>query len=106
MAVAARSVDEYIAAQNENARSALQRVRNAIRAALPAEAQEVIRCKMPAYEVNGRPVTYSAGWKHHLSIFPPTSCALSMLPAENLAGARRKGHDCFPFRHPPCHSNA
>jgi uncharacterized protein YdhG (YjbR/CyaY superfamily) len=63
------SVDEYLASQPEAARAALERVRRAIRAALP-RAAEGIAYQIPAYKVGGRAAIYFAGWKRHYSLYP------------------------------------
>jgi|SRR5271165_315398 len=64
-----KSVDEYIASQPEEARRVLERVRAAIRKAVP-EAEEVISYKMPTFKLNGSPLLYFAGWKKHYSLYP------------------------------------
>ena len=64
-----QSVEQYIAAQPPPAQAALQRVRTAIRKALP-KAEESISYKIPAYKLNGAVVLYFAGWKHHYSLYP------------------------------------
>jgi uncharacterized protein YdhG (YjbR/CyaY superfamily) len=64
-----KSVDEYIASKPERIQDVLERVRGAIRKALP-QAQEVISYQIPAYKLNGRIVIYFAGWKEHYSIYP------------------------------------
>jgi uncharacterized protein YdhG (YjbR/CyaY superfamily) len=64
-----KSVDDYIAAQPEPAQDVLQRVRSAIRKALPA-AEEVISYKIPAYKLRGGIALYFAGWKQHYSLYP------------------------------------
>jgi uncharacterized protein YdhG (YjbR/CyaY superfamily) len=63
------SVDEYVAAQPEAARRALQRVRGIIRKALP-KADEVISYGIPTYKIDGRTVLHLAGWKRHYSLYP------------------------------------
>jgi uncharacterized protein YdhG (YjbR/CyaY superfamily) len=80
MAVAS-SVDEYIAAQPEASRSVLQRVRGAIRKALPG-AEECISYVMPTYRMGGRPVIYFAGWKQHYSLYPASADLLEALRQE------------------------
>ena len=67
--VSFRSVDQYIAAQPEAIRPTLERVRAAIRKALP-DAEEAISYQIPAYKVQGRVALYFAGWKGHYSIYP------------------------------------
>ena len=64
-----KSVDEYIASRPESVRGILERVRSAIRKALPG-ADEVISYQIPAYKLQGRAVIYFAGWKQHYSVYP------------------------------------
>ena len=63
------SVDEYIASHPREVRVALERVRKAIRKAVPA-AEESLSHKMPMYTLNDMPMLYFAGWKAHYSIYP------------------------------------
>jgi uncharacterized protein YdhG (YjbR/CyaY superfamily) len=53
----------------EDVRPILERVRTAIRAAVPG-AEETISYDIPTFKVGGRPVVYFAGWKHHVSVYP------------------------------------
>ena len=64
-----KSVDDYIAAQSDDARDVLQRVRSVIRKALP-KAEEVISYNIPAYRLHDKVVLYFAGWKQHFSLYP------------------------------------
>lgn len=64
-----KSVNEYIATHPKDVRAILQRVRNAIRRALPG-AEEVISYQIPAYKRRGVAVLYFAGWKRHYSLYP------------------------------------
>ena len=63
------SVDDYIAAQAEAAQASLERVRGAIRKALPG-AEEVISYNIPTYKLHGNVIIYFAGWKKHYSLYP------------------------------------
>jgi uncharacterized protein YdhG (YjbR/CyaY superfamily) len=63
------SVEAYIAAQPETSRKALERVRNAIRKALP-KAEETISYDMPTYKIGDDVVLHFAGWKRHYSLYP------------------------------------
>ena len=63
------SVEAYLAAQPQEARAALERVRAAIRSALP-RAEETISYNIPAYRLEGTTVLHFAGWKHHYSLYP------------------------------------
>ena len=80
------SVDAYVAAQPEGVQSILQRVRGAIRRAMP-EAEEAISYQIPAYKLAGHPVLYFAAWKAHFSLYP----ASVPLVAALKAGAQRFG---------------
>jgi uncharacterized protein YdhG (YjbR/CyaY superfamily) len=62
-------VDVYLAKQPKAARTALRRVRAAIRRALPG-AEETISYQIPAYKLHGRVAIYFAGWKEHYSVYP------------------------------------
>jgi len=66
-----KSVDEYIATQPKDVQAILQRVRSAIRKALP-DAEEMISYQIPAFKLRGYPVLYFAGWKQHYSLYPAT----------------------------------
>ena len=66
-----KSVDEYIAAQPEAVQDVLQRVRSAIRKAVP-DADEVISYEIPTYKLQGHVVLYFAGWRKHYSLYPAT----------------------------------
>jgi uncharacterized protein YdhG (YjbR/CyaY superfamily) len=94
-----KSVDEYIAAQPAAARVALQRVRAAIRRAVPG-ADEVISYQIPTFKRDGRYVVYFAGWKQHYSLYPATR-ELAEAFAEKLAPyAVDKGTIRFPLKEP------
>lgn len=62
-------VDSYLAGVPEPARSTLEKVRQAIRAAVP-EAQESISYQMPAFKYRGRFLVSYAAFKNHCSFFP------------------------------------
>jgi uncharacterized protein YdhG (YjbR/CyaY superfamily) len=64
-----KSVDEYIATHARDVQPTLQRVRSAIRKALP-KAEEVISYQIAGYRLHGGVVLYFAGFKEHYSIYP------------------------------------
>ena len=72
------SVEEYIATQPRAAQRALNRVRNAIRGAVP-KAEESISYKIPTYRLHGERLLYFAGWKQHYSLYPATKRLLAAL---------------------------
>ena len=78
------SVAGYIAAQPPAARTALRKVRAAIRKALP-KASEGISYRIPVYKLDGRMVLYFAGFKQHYSIYPASARVVRELKKE-LAG--------------------
>ena len=69
-----KSFDEYIAAHPKAVQGVLQRVRSAIRKALP-ESEEVISYQIPAFRLHRRVVVYFAVWKEHYSIYPALEVA-------------------------------
>lgn len=93
------SVDAYIAAQTEEAQAILQRVRGAIRRAMP-EAEEAISYQIPAYKLAGHPVLYFAGWKAHFSLYPASVPLVAALKAELAPYELSKGTIRFPLAQP------
>lgn len=75
------TVDDYIAAQPEASRPALEAMRAAIRKAMP-EAEEQIAYQIPAYRLGGKRVLYFAGWKKHLALYPTSKAMLAALGPE------------------------
>ena len=67
-----KTVDEYMAAVPEPARSTLNKVRAANRSVVPAEATEVISYQIPAIRYNGMLVWFAA-FSDHCSLFPTAS---------------------------------
>jgi uncharacterized protein YdhG (YjbR/CyaY superfamily) len=61
-------VDSYLAAQPDEVRAALVKVRAAMRRALPRSV-EAIKYNMPAYLVDDRAVVSFAGWKTHYALY-------------------------------------
>jgi uncharacterized protein YdhG (YjbR/CyaY superfamily) len=93
------SVDEYIGSQPEAVRPALERVRSAIRRAVPG-AEEVISYRIPGYKLHGRPVVYFAGWKQHFSLYPATAGVVEALGDELAHDQVSKGTIRFPLSQP------
>ena len=67
-----KNVDEYLAGVPEPARSALNKIRAAIRSAVPPEATETISYRMPAFKHKGVLVWFAA-FSNHCSLFPTAS---------------------------------
>ena len=92
-----KSVDDYIGSQPETVKGVLERVRRAIRRAVP-EADEVISYKIPTYKLHGGAVLYFAGWKRHYSLYPVTGRLVAALK-DDLAPyeVNKKGTVRFPL---------
>jgi uncharacterized protein YdhG (YjbR/CyaY superfamily) len=70
--VAPKNVDEYLAAVPEPARGTLNKIRAAIRSAVPSETTETISYRIPAFTYKGVLVWYAA-FSNHCSFFPTAS---------------------------------
>jgi len=93
------SVDEYIAARPDAVQQTLQRVRDAIRKAVP-EAQEVISYNMPAYTLHGDRLLSFAVWKLHYSIYAATEQVVAAFRDELATYRIDKGTIRFPLSEP------
>ena len=82
--MAAKTIDEYLAALPEPKRATLQRLRATIREVVP-DATEVIAYGMPAFKVDGKVVAGFAAFKNHLAYLPHSGSVLAML-TEDLSG--------------------
>jgi uncharacterized protein YdhG (YjbR/CyaY superfamily) len=72
------TVDEYLAAQPDERRAALDRFRAEIREAAP-DAVETIAYAMPAYRLDGRFLVSFAAFKRHNSLFPASDGVIGAL---------------------------
>ena len=64
-----KSIDEYLAAVPEPARSTLNKIRATIRSVVPPETTEVISYRIPAFKYKGMLVWFGA-FSDHCSLFP------------------------------------
>jgi uncharacterized protein YdhG (YjbR/CyaY superfamily) len=99
MAMRFTSVDQYVASQPEQSQVVLERVRTAIRKAVPG-AEEFISYGIPAYKVEGRTVIYFAGWKQHFSLYPCTAHIVATFRKELAPYEIGKGTIRFPLSEP------
>lgn len=95
----ARDVEAYLAQVPEPARSTLEKVRTAIRAAAPAEAAEALSYGIPAFRYKGALVAYAA-FKNHCSFFPMNAALTDSLDAELKQYRVSKGTLHFPLDKP------
>ena len=92
----AASVD---AAQPDEARGVLERVRAIIRKAVPG-ADEVISYQMPAYKLHGSIVIYFAAWKHHVALYPADAQVFKVFKKDLAPYEVSKGTIRFPLSQP------
>lgn len=81
----AKTIDEYLAAQEPDQRAALEKLRNAIRAAAP-KAEECISYQLPAFRQKRMLVGFGATPKH---------CAFYLMSSTTIAAHKSdlKGYD-------------
>jgi uncharacterized protein YdhG (YjbR/CyaY superfamily) len=92
------TVDKYLAGVPEPARSTLNRIRAAIRSAVPPEATETISYGMPAFKYKKVLVWYAA-FSNHCSLFP-TSSVIEAFKNELKSYPISKGTIQFPTDKP------
>jgi uncharacterized protein YdhG (YjbR/CyaY superfamily) len=93
-----KSVDEYIAGVPEPARSMLNKIRAAIRSAVPSEATETISYRMPAFKYK-RVLVWFAAFSNHCSLFP-TASVIEAFKNELNGFSTSKGTIHFPTDKP------
>jgi uncharacterized protein YdhG (YjbR/CyaY superfamily) len=91
-------VEEYLARVSEPARGTLEKVRAAIRSAVPREAVETISYGMPAFRHNGVLVWFAA-FSDHCSLFP-TASVIEAFQKELKGYPTSKGTIQFPTDKP------
>ena len=69
-------MDEYIASQPAAVQGLFERMRGAIRKAVPY-AEEVISYQILGYKLQGAAVLSFAAWKRHYSLYPATGRVLA-----------------------------
>ena len=69
MSAKPRTIDEYLAPLNEEKKAALQKLRSAIRSAVP-EAEECISYQIPAFRLRGRLLVGFGAAANHCSFYP------------------------------------
>jgi len=95
---APKNVDEYLAGVPEPARGTFNRMRAAIRSAVPPEATEIISYGIPAFKHNGVLVWFAA-FSNHCSLFP-TASVIEAFKNELKGFATSKGTIQFPTDKP------
>ena len=95
---APKSVDEYLAGIPEPARATFSKLREAIRSAVPPEANEVISYRIPAFKDKGVLVWFAA-FSNHCSLFP-TAAVIEAFKDELKGFSTSKGTVQFPTDKP------
>jgi len=92
------TVEEYLAATPEPARSTLNKVRAAIRSVVPAGTTEVISYGMPGFR-SGAMLVWYAAFSDHCSFFP-TAVIMEQFKEELKKYRKSKGTLLFPLDKP------
>jgi uncharacterized protein YdhG (YjbR/CyaY superfamily) len=95
---APKTVDEYLSAVPQPARGTLEKMRAAIRSAVPPDAIEAISYGMPAFR-DKRVLVWFAAFSDHCSLFP-TAAVIDALKDELKPFSTSKGTIHFPTDKP------
>lgn len=63
-----QEVELYIQTFPEHVQVVMRQIRERILSVVP-EAEEGFSYKMPSYKLNGKPLVYFAGYKHHIGFY-------------------------------------
>ena len=95
---APKDVEEYVASVPESVRSTFNKLRAAIRSAVPAEATETISYRIPAFK-HKRMLVWFAAFSNHCSLFP-TAAVIEAFKNELKGFSTSKGTIHFPTDKP------
>jgi uncharacterized protein YdhG (YjbR/CyaY superfamily) len=93
-----KTIDDYLAAVPEPARSTLGKIRAVIRSAAPAQAVESISYGMPTFKLKG-PLVWFGAFSNHCSFFP-TAAVIRTFKKELRGYVLAKGTIQFPLDKP------
>jgi len=93
-----KNVDEYLAGVPQPARGTLNKIRVAIRSAVPSDATEIISYGIPAFKHQGVLVWFAA-FSNHCSFFP-TASVIEAFKKELKGFSTSKGTIHFPTDKP------
>jgi uncharacterized protein YdhG (YjbR/CyaY superfamily) len=95
---APKDIEEYVASVPEPARTTFNKLREAIRSAVPAEATETISYRIPAFK-HKRVLVWFAAFSNHCSLFP-TAAVIEAFKNELEGFSTSKGTIHFPTDKP------
>src|SRR5512134_1629497 len=95
MADKPRTIDEYLAGLDDAKRAALERVRKAIRAAVP-DAEEGFSYGMPAFRLGDKAVAGFAAGSNHCAFYPMSGTIIGAHRADLAGYETSKGAVRFP----------
>jgi uncharacterized protein YdhG (YjbR/CyaY superfamily) len=96
--IAPKNVDEYLAGIPESSRGTFNKMRAAIRSAVPPQAAEIISYRIPAFKDKGVLVWFAA-FSNHCSLFP-TAAVIEAFKDELKGFSTSKGTIHFPTDKP------
>jgi uncharacterized protein YdhG (YjbR/CyaY superfamily) len=96
--IAPKNVDEYLAGIPESSRGTFNKLRAAIRSAVPPQAAEIISYRIPAFKDKGVLVWFAA-FSKHCSLFP-TAAVIEAFKDELKSFSTSKGTIHFPTDRP------
>ena len=96
--IAPKNVDEYLAGIPESSRATFNKLRAAIRSAVPPQAAEIISYRIPAFKDKGVLVWFAA-FSKHCSLFP-TAAVIEAFKDELKGFSTSKGTIHFPTDKP------
>jgi uncharacterized protein YdhG (YjbR/CyaY superfamily) len=96
---APKNVDEYLASVPEPARTTLNKVRAAIRSAVPPETTEAISYRIPTFKYKGSLLGFAA-FSNHCSLFPMSGAVIKAFKKELKNFHTSKGTIRFPVDQP------
>jgi uncharacterized protein YdhG (YjbR/CyaY superfamily) len=94
-----KTIDEYLATVSADKRTALERLRQTIKAAAP-EAEEGFSYGLPAFRLNGKPLAAFAATANHCAFYPMSGRIVEAHQDDLAAYETSKGTIRFPANKP------